>query len=498
MAIFNNMSITTKGQVLYAKAQAGTELKFTKMMVGSGQIENRNPATLVSLIEPKFSIGIQSITPNTELKTATISATINNSEVTEATYICEIGLYAQDPDDGEILYAYGSAGTYGDYYAPASQGAYSWNYQINAAIGNAANVTIELSNLVYDYAVINSNTTFILLSGGNQKEINKNIDKKLSEMMYEKAGGTETALTLTIQTPLKDGCWKKFIASGDNNGKATTINGKPFYKICSTNPPNLKENRPYEVYYNLTGDCFFLKASATGTTSADKVLAGETFSTEDDTDLIGTMPNRGVYTNKNFTLNGQINLPKGYYESINISQSIATKGAITDAISTVVDQGYLYYRIPQAAYFTNAASGYPEIRCSINALKNGLNNDQKKDLIEGMGGTRLYYGSYLKSSNDSGDLNVDLSNCPFSPKVITFKVVDVDTACGFYDFNIGKKMLPGEYKRTSGVTTAWTVRNIGSFDISNVSIVTHTNFDGRSNSPLKANTNYTANIWCYG
>ncbi|WP_435522077.1 hypothetical protein, partial [Clostridium neonatale] len=110
MAIFNNMSITNKGQVLYAKAQAGQELHFTKMMVGSGNLDTRNPATLTALIKPKFDVGIQEITPNTELKTATISGTISNSGVTEATYICEIGLFAEDPDEGEILYAYGTAG----------------------------------------------------------------------------------------------------------------------------------------------------------------------------------------------------------------------------------------------------------------------------------------------------------------------------------------------------------------------------------------------------
>ncbi|WP_061343004.1 hypothetical protein [Clostridium botulinum] len=181
MAIFNNMSLTNKGQILYAKAQSGIKLRFTKMMVGSGDIDSRNPSTLLALINPQFDIGIQSITPNTELKTATISGTINNEKVNEAIYICEIGLFAEDPDEGEILYAYGTAGKYGDYYAPASQGAYSWNYQINAAIGNAANVTVELSNLSYDYAVINSNQNFEVISGGNQKEINKSIDNKIKD-----------------------------------------------------------------------------------------------------------------------------------------------------------------------------------------------------------------------------------------------------------------------------------------------------------------------------
>ncbi len=182
MAIFNNMTLTTKGQLLYVKAQAGQEIKFTKMMVGSGDIDSRNPSTLLALIEPKFDVGIQSITPNTEQKIAVISGKIDNSSMIEATYICEIGLFAEDPDDGEVLYAYGTAGKYGDYYAPATSGPFSWSYDIEAAIGNAANVTVELSNLTFDYGVKNTNTTFIVISGGNQKEINKSIDKKLSEL----------------------------------------------------------------------------------------------------------------------------------------------------------------------------------------------------------------------------------------------------------------------------------------------------------------------------
>ena len=129
---------------------------------------------------------------------------------------------------------------------------------------------------------------------------------------YEVAGGTETAITLNMPSTLKDGYWKKFIASGDNGGTPTTINGKSVYKVSTTNPPRFKKDRPYEVYYNSAKNCFFLKASATGTTSADKVLAGETFSTENDTDLVGTMPNKGAVTS-NLNCGGSYTIPKGYH-----------------------------------------------------------------------------------------------------------------------------------------------------------------------------------------
>ena len=46
MAYFKNMYITNAGITLYAKAQTGKEIHFTKMQVGSGQIGTQNPATL--------------------------------------------------------------------------------------------------------------------------------------------------------------------------------------------------------------------------------------------------------------------------------------------------------------------------------------------------------------------------------------------------------------------------------------------------------------------
>ena len=138
------------------------------------------------------------------------------------------------------------------------------------------------------------------------------LTSQLNNNKYEVAGGTETAITLNMPATLNDGYWKKFIASKDNGGTPTTINGKSVYKVGTTNPPRFKKDRPYEVYYNAAKNCFFLKASATGTTSADKVLAGETFSTENDTDLSGTMPNKGAVTSS-LNCGGSYTIPKGYH-----------------------------------------------------------------------------------------------------------------------------------------------------------------------------------------
>ena len=107
-------------------------------------------------------------------------------------------------------------------------------------------------------------------------------------MMYETAGGTGTAITLSMQ-PLKQGYNKTFIASANNNGATTIINGKNLYKPGTTTSPKLISGKAYTVWYNSVCDCFFIKASATGTATPAQVLAGVPYSNENETDLVGTL-----------------------------------------------------------------------------------------------------------------------------------------------------------------------------------------------------------------
>ena len=353
-------------------------------------------------------------------------------------------------------------------------------------VENASNITVKVDPSV----MLASKKDIILL------------ETKITDLAakcnpcYQYAQGTANDIKVTIPE-LKDGVYVKFIAGFDNEGKDTKINNLPFYKVCSTNPPTIKKDYPYEAYYNLANSCFFLKASASGNAKAGDVLAGKIVST-DEGEIIGIMPERGDYSIPAFELNGDITLPEGHYNSITIKQHLIERSAQTPSISIKKDGKFLYARIPTGAYYDVVEdSQCPEIYTRISDIGDSLSETEKEDFVKELNGTTSYYVEITQTSNDRRELSVNLSKCPFTPKVITFQIVDVDTACGFYDFNIGKKMLPGEYKRTSGITTAWTVRSIGTFDISNVCLVTHTTFDGSYNSPLQANTSYTAKIWCY-
>lgn len=114
-----------------------------------------------------------------------------------------------------------------------------------------------------------------------------NVNATLSDMVYQTAGGSATAITLAIKGTLVTGYSITFIASANNGGTATTINGKKLYKPGTTTSPNLIAGKAYTVWYNSISDCFFIKASAEGTALALDVRMNKTFSNDNDTGVVG-------------------------------------------------------------------------------------------------------------------------------------------------------------------------------------------------------------------
>ncbi|RKN74992.1 tail fiber protein [Paenibacillus ginsengarvi] len=148
MAVYGQAIITNRGLTLYAKAQTGVTLQFTRMQIGSGQLAvGQDPKNFSALLNP---ISYFSINSNTRSGTTSqIRGVFENTGLSASTYTCEIGLFAQDPQDGEILYAYANAGAQGDTFPAISAGPFSRVFEINTTVGNAANVTVVVPSSVY-------------------------------------------------------------------------------------------------------------------------------------------------------------------------------------------------------------------------------------------------------------------------------------------------------------------------------------------------------------
>lgn len=368
MSEFNSMILTEKGQVLYAKGQAGATINFTKMAVGIGDIGSTDPTTLTDLVNRKFDIEIQSKTVNTLQKVALISGTLTNENITEAVYICEIGLFAEDPDEGEILYSYASAGEKGDYTSPASNGPYSWNYQVYAAIGNAPNITITLSNLQYDTSVINSNTNLVIIKGGNQKAINQSIDNKLKIYSTTNSENTYTITSADITT-LTDGYPILARFNANSTGEISLIiNGSSAHDVVDyfgNKIKNVRNGLIAKLIWDESNSNFQLQGKGGGgDATEDQVLSGKKV-TVDSGPIVGTLDLTNLVTGNiksGITINGiagkstvvdtsdalatATQLLSGssmYVGGIKIAGGMANNGAVNITPSTVnqsISQGY--------------------------------------------------------------------------------------------------------------------------------------------------------------
>lgn len=146
MAEFSKLVITNKGQALLAKMIAGSgNIEFTKVSVSSTTYTDSQLESLTSLTNVKQTSLISKVTRTNEVAIK-VEAAFTNTELTTGYYMRALGLYAVDPDAGEILYAV-TRETSGNCYMPAYNGiTVSGAYvQLVTTVGNAENVSLEVN-----------------------------------------------------------------------------------------------------------------------------------------------------------------------------------------------------------------------------------------------------------------------------------------------------------------------------------------------------------------
>ncbi len=147
MATFGQLTITNAGLALLAKAQTGTAVQFTRLAIGDGEPGATDPATLTALVNRLQWVTISSITRDGTNVTA--AGTFNNQGATESFYFREIGLFAQDPQEGEILYAYGNAGETADEIPAEGSQVIERTVSITTVLSTEIALTVELVSGAY-------------------------------------------------------------------------------------------------------------------------------------------------------------------------------------------------------------------------------------------------------------------------------------------------------------------------------------------------------------
>lgn len=147
MSVWSSGILTKKGLNLHAKVEAGTTLlKVTKMAVGSGVLEdNEDAQALTALKHEELKIDI-SMAEAQDNGLCVITGILSNENVNVGFYAKEMALFAEDPDEGEILYQYASD-VKPDWVPAITETKAPINIQLdtNVAISNAELINVEIS-----------------------------------------------------------------------------------------------------------------------------------------------------------------------------------------------------------------------------------------------------------------------------------------------------------------------------------------------------------------
>lgn len=150
MAEYSKLVITNDGQALMAKMIAGSgNIEFTKVCSSSTQYTENQLQELTSLSNIKQTSLVSKVT-RTNNVAIKVEAAFSNAELKTGYYMHTLGLYAVDPDKGEILYA-ACVETSNNCYMPPYNGVtVSAAYiQLYTTVGNAENVSLEVNPGAY-------------------------------------------------------------------------------------------------------------------------------------------------------------------------------------------------------------------------------------------------------------------------------------------------------------------------------------------------------------
>lgn len=143
MAGWNNATMTDVGEALQAKVNAGlTKLTFTKIKVGSG-VSTTNAQALTDVIASKWET--TNFTVKRDGKIVTVDTFITNTGITEAFRMTEIGLFARDPDKGEVLYCYLTDSEPDRMPAEGGSTVVSQELSLGMTFSNSGNVTLTVN-----------------------------------------------------------------------------------------------------------------------------------------------------------------------------------------------------------------------------------------------------------------------------------------------------------------------------------------------------------------
>lgn len=208
--------VTKNGLAMIAESVATRKnLIFTRVVVGDGDATGRNFNDMTSVISPKMELPVTSGV-NEGNGQYLITATLSNNTLNVGFFPREVGLYAKVDGKTEMLYSYTNGGNNVGYVPDKTTPIDSEIYKIRTVIGNAQNITVNMSDSTFvtkgeldRYVAISSgayikdanktNTGLSLIKGDNTSKVLDFITSNYSDSDTNKALNLATLKSLLGQ-----------------------------------------------------------------------------------------------------------------------------------------------------------------------------------------------------------------------------------------------------------------------------------------------------------
>ena len=141
--------VTKNGLAMIAESVATRKnLIFTRVVVGDGDATGRNFNEMTGVISPKMELPVTSGV-NEGNGQYLITATLSNNTLNVGFFPREVGLYAKVDGKAEMLYSYTNGGNNVGYVPDKTTPIDSEIYKIRTVIGNAKNITVNMSDSAF-------------------------------------------------------------------------------------------------------------------------------------------------------------------------------------------------------------------------------------------------------------------------------------------------------------------------------------------------------------
>ncbi|MFB4325999.1 tail fiber protein [Priestia sp. BR_2] len=406
MGAFGGFIQTNKGRNLQAKAETGTQLKFTRMGVGDGQLSGQSIPSLNRLINEKKSL------PITRLKTqlpaqAIVGAVLSNQDVTTGFYFREMGIFAQDPDEGEILYAYGNSGSGAAEYISAGGTADVIEKTIDMIVtfGQAQNVS----------AVINSSLVYV--THEELAEALEGLDPDIPPASLTEPGIVQLSNAINSTSDAHAATPSAVKKAHDRADQAFTAGNERKAEVVAALVAIGVSASTSETWAQLIPKITAV-IRATGNATVDDVIAGKTFSNANANGLIGNIPDRGA---------GGIVTP-------NTADQTKAAGRYTSAITIKGEPNLIAGNLPKDKTFFGITGLLERMTTAEKqAIANAITgkgvaasaSDTNTVLAQKIG--QIFTGLKIASGTLPTYQDRSITNLPFAPKVIFLHVTNETT-----------------------------------------------------------------------